>query len=83
MRVDARTDGHTVMMKLRVAFHNFAKAPKRDNCHELYKIMLTFPLRNTLFSLSVSSSTVLDILVLIPYIAAVHSHYIYLILPIC
>ena len=80
MRIDLWTDGHTDMMKLRVAFRNFAKVPKRDNYHELYKIMLTCPLRNTLFGLSVSSSIFPDVLALIPYIVAAHSHYIYLII---
>jgi len=68
------------MMKLRVVFRNFAKAPKRDNYHELYKIMLTCPLRNTLFGLPISSPIVLDVLALIPYIVAAHSHYIHLII---
>ena len=80
LRTDVRTDGRTDMMMLRVAFRNFAKAPKRDNYHELHKIMLTCPLRNTLFGLSVSSSIVLDVLALIPYTVTAHSHYIYLII---
>jgi hypothetical protein len=77
------TEGHTDMTKLITAFHNFANAPKMDNYHELYKIRLTFPLRNTLFGLSVSSSTVLDVLVLNTSIVATHSHYPYLILRMC
>jgi hypothetical protein len=39
-RTDGRTDGRTDIMKLTVAFHNFAKAPKRTNNSSTQRIII-------------------------------------------
>ena len=41
-RTDRQTDRQTDMIKLIVAFRNFAKAPKKKTCHHTYIIRIIY-----------------------------------------